>query len=270
MAELYLLLPAFMLVLARVSGIMLAAPFFSAAAIPTQVKAVLVLAMSMAVFPLVATPAAVPVGVATAMGGIVGELAVGLLIGLGLSLVFMAAQVAGEIVGHQSGMMLGVVYNPMLEDSTGLLEQLYSMIVLLVFLAVVGHRSMIRALLDSFASVPPMSFRPEVSLVDLLVGLLSSSLEMAIRIAGPVILALLLALLTLGFVSRTMPQLNILTVGFPLKLALALFVMALTMMSLEPVLIGAFDSAVGDIRQALGLAAEVASTGPPGGLDGHA
>ena len=62
-----------------------------------------------------------------------------------------------------------------------------------------------------------------------------------------------LTFLVLGFVSRTVPQLNILTVGFPLKLAVGLVVMALTMMSLEPVLLEGLSLCMDGIRIGLGL-----------------
>ena len=59
--------------------------------------------------------------------------------------------------------------------------------------------------------------------------------------------------MTLGFISRTMPQLNILTVGFPLKIGIALVMMALTIMSLESVLLDALTIALDGVRSGLGL-----------------
>ncbi|GAF97676.1 unnamed protein product [marine sediment metagenome] len=79
------------------------------------------------------------------------------------------------------------------------------------------------------------------------------SFSIAIRVAAPAILALMLALVSLGFISRTVPQLNILTVGFPIKLGIALLVMALTMMSLEPLLLDGLALGLDAIRAGLGM-----------------
>jgi flagellar biosynthesis protein FliR len=60
--------------------------------------------------------------------------------------------------------------------------------------------------------------------------------------------------MTLGFLSRTIPQLHLLSIGFPIKIALALVLMAMTMMSLEPVLVDALTRTMDDLRMTLGLA----------------
>ncbi|MBI4578809.1 MAG: flagellar biosynthetic protein FliR [Planctomycetes bacterium] len=254
MFEAYAKLPAFLLVLFRIGGVVLASPLFSAPVLPGQVKVLLTVAMAAAVFPLAAVHLTVPVTLGTAVTGLMGELAVGLLIGFGVSLIFLGVQLAAEIISHQSGILLGTVFNPMLDSSESILSQLYYFVALMAFVAVGGHRGLVRALLDSFATVPPLGFKMTPGLTDLLLDLLTASFELAIRASGPTVVALMLALLALGFLSRTMPQLNILTVGFPLKLVVALVVMALTMMSLEPVLLEAFEYGMDSIRGGLGLA----------------
>ena len=74
---------------------------------------------------------------------------------------------------------------------------------------------------------------------------------MAIRVAGPKILALMLAFMTVGFISRSVPQMNILTVGFPIKLRIAFIVMAMTIMALEPLLLDGLPLCVDGIRAGL-------------------
>jgi flagellar biosynthetic protein FliR len=90
----------FLLVLFRIGGLMLAAPIFSSAIFPTQVRILLAMAITAAVFPLVSASATVPVTVASAIGGLVGELAIGLLIGFSLSLMFMGVQLAAEFISQ--------------------------------------------------------------------------------------------------------------------------------------------------------------------------
>jgi flagellar biosynthesis protein FliR len=124
---------------------------------------------------------------------------------------------------------------------------------MLLFLAVGGHRALVRTLLDSFESIPPLGFQISERLVGLLFDMMSLSFALAIRVGGPVMLALMLAFLTLGFVSRTVPQLNILSVGFPMKLMVALLTLAITITAMEDVLLSAFTEFLDMTRAGLGL-----------------
>ncbi len=252
--EFYGILPAFLLVLFRIGGLVLAVPFFSSAAVPARVRVMLTVAVTLTVFPMVVPHLSVPVTLASAIFGLFGELAIGVFIGLGVTLVFLGVQLAAQAIGQQSGMRLGSVFNPMLESSSVLVSQLYFLVALAAFFAVGGDHAVIRALLDSFATIPPLGFKVTPGLVSLLVEIMGLSFTIALRVGGPTILALLLAFLTLGFISRTVPQLNILTVGFPMKLAVALVVMALTIMSLEPVLMDGLTLCMDGIRAGLRLA----------------
>lgn len=251
--EIYGLLPAFLLVLFRVSGIVLATPLFSAAVLPARVKVLLSAAIALAVFPLVRSSVTVQLTVSSALAGMVGELMIGLFVGLSVTLMMLGVQVAAQVVSYQAGIALGQAFNPMLDDESTVIAQLYFLVAMMVFLAVGGHRAVVVAVLDSFQSVPPLQFQVTEDLVAFLVDLLTACCTMAIRVAAPVILALMLAFMTLGFISKTVPQLNILTVGFPIKIAMALLLMALTMMSLEDVLLETLTLGIDGIRAGLGL-----------------
>lgn len=252
---LYALLPAFVLVLFRVGAMTMTTPFFSGAALPVKIKVVLSVAITLAVFPMMLPylPGSLTLGMAAI--GLIGEVAIGAFIGLGVGMVFQAAQMAAHVIGYQSGMGLGAAYNPMLETSSTAIEQLYYFLVLSVFLAVGGDHAVIRSLLDSFATIPVLTFGTQIgSLAELLVDMMAVSLTISVRIGGPVVLALLLAFLVLGFLSRTIPQLNILTVGFPLKLGIGLAATAVTLTFLEPVLVGGLMKSFDVLREGLGLA----------------
>lgn len=255
MASLYVMLPAFLLVLFRVGGMMLAAPIFSSSILPPQFKALLTVAISLAVFPVAAAHVSVPVSLASAVGGLVGELAIGLLIGLGLTVVVSGVQIAGQVVSQQAGLALGDVFNPMLESSVTVVSEIYFVVAMLIFLAAGGDHALIRCVLDSFTSLPPLAWRATEGWASLLVDLMTLSFTIAIRVGGPTMLALLLAFLTLGFISRTLPQLNLLTVGFPVKSALAILVMAMSLIALEPVLLDSLQICMDGVRGALGLRA---------------
>jgi flagellar biosynthetic protein FliR len=183
----------------------------------------------------------------------IGELMIGLFIGFTTTLLFVAVQLAGQVMGQQAGLALGAVFNPVMDSSMTASSQVYYFVALMVFLAVGGHREIIEALLQSFQSIPPLGFSMSEQIGSLIVEVLGLSFMWAIRIAGPVMVALVVTLVALGFVGRSVPQLNILTIGFPLKAGVGLLVMALAIVSLEPVLLDALNSCLNAVRLGLGL-----------------
>ena len=249
----YGLLPAFMLVLCRIGGLMLTAPVFSSMALPVQVRALLAAAISLAVFPMAVTWLPTQMTVAAALAGLLGELTVGVLLGLALQLVFMGLDIAAEMVGQMSGLRLGEVFNPMLEVSVGAFGELYTLVAMMVFIAARGDHALVRALLDSFRTIPPLGFAPTEGLLALVLNLLDLAFSLTIRVGGPMALALMLAFMTLGFLSRTIPQVHLMTVGFPLEVAVGLSVAALTFISMEGVLVDGMREAFDTIRLGLGL-----------------
>ncbi len=223
-----MLLPAFGLVVARVGGVALGVPMLSSSQIPQLVKAWFIATFSLAIFPLIAPMLPSSLTLGQMLVGMVGEFVVGIVIGLGASLLFHAAEVAGKIVSHQAGLALGEVANPVYDGSMTMLDQVWFFAVLMFFLAMRGHLAVMQILIASFEHIPPMTMVIDASLADFTAGLLQSVFETAMRLAGPGILALLLTSLVMGFLTRTMPQLNVLSVGFSVKIAAGLFIVAIT------------------------------------------
>ncbi len=235
-----MLLPAFAVVLARIAGLMLSVPMFSSTQIPRLVKVWLAVSLAMLTFPVVLPqlPATLTLGQAAA--GLVGEFIVGEIIGMGAGLIFFCAQFAGKMISHQTGMALGAVFNPVFNAQSTVLDQVWFFTALMFFLALGGHLAMVQVVLGSFEKVPPLSVWADGATAEFFAAVLRSIFETAIRLAGPAILALTLSLLALGVLMKTMPQFNILSVGFSIKIAIGLFIMAITIGASEGVMIGAF------------------------------
>lgn len=231
-----LLLPGFALVLARMAGLMLAAPMFSSSQIPTQVKLALTVTLSLLAYPVVWSTLPRDLTLGQAAAGCVGELIIGELLGLGVGAAFFGASLAGSLVGHQAGLTLGEVFNPVYDAETTTIDQIWFFTTLMFFFAVGGHLVLVQAVLGSFRQVHPMAVLVNEDVSSSVVGLIRMMIETALRLAGPTILALLLALLTLGVLSKTMPQFNLMNVGFAFKVALALFMVGITLASSENVL----------------------------------
>lgn len=212
------------LVLVRISGIVLVAPIFGTNDVPPTVRAFLTMALALLVAPVyAATPPALPSSLVEFSFVIAGELLIGVVLGLGVTILFAAFQLTGGIVGQLSGMSLGEIFNPALDDNVPLFSHLLYMIAVATYVVIGGHRLLLGGLLETFAAVPPGSASLPVEIDRLLVDLLSESFQLGIRAAAPATAALLLATVVLGLVSRSLPQLNIFALGFGLN-ALTTFV----------------------------------------------
>jgi flagellar biosynthetic protein FliR len=213
----------FLLVLARTSGLVLAGPPFGSSEIPAQVRVFLALALAMLIFPgQIQTPMDPPTTLAGYIPAMGGELFVGFLFGSATVLLFSGVQLAGQIIGQMSGMTLADLYSPGFDANVPLFSQLLYMVALAIFLLSGGHRLAMQGFLDTFAAIPPGSMGLTSSLTETTIALLVQSFSLGIRIAAPATAALLLASLVLGIVSRTLPQLNVMALGFGLN-ALATF-----------------------------------------------
>lgn len=223
MAAIVMLLPAFVLVLTRISGIMLGSPVYSSSVVPARVKIGLTVLLSLLIFPLVLPRmTVVPDTLAGTVLGACGELLVGLAIGLAVNLLFTGLQLAATVVGQQMGLALARVYNPTIQEETGLLAQFYLIVGTGLLLAFNGHHLVIRGVLDSFDTLPPMALTLRPELLDILRGLLAGSYVLALKAAVPAVIILFLVTLMMGFLGRTVPQINILVVGFPLRVGVGL------------------------------------------------
>jgi flagellar biosynthetic protein FliR len=219
----------FTLVLARTGTLLMTAPIFSTQACPRRVRALLAVAMSLLVTPAFLGTSMPPVENTVEYGRLlVNEALVGLLMGLGVNILFSGIQVAGQIVSQLSGLSLADVFSPGFEEDVSVFSQLFYFLTLAVFVAVGGHRIMTQALLDTFAASPPGHAELGKNFVEVLVGILSQSFVLGIRAAAPLMVALLLSNLVLGLISRTLPQINVIAVGFSLNALLTLGVLFLT------------------------------------------
>lgn len=204
-------------------------------------------------FPLVQGQMPRGLDLSTAVAGGAGELMIGTIIGLSLSLMMLGAEVGGLMVGRQAGLALANIFDPTQNSQASITGQVYTISFTIIFLLAGGHRAAVAALLDTFAMIPLLSFRFDEPFVVLLVEALASAFILGIRLAGPVLIALFLVGTALAFLSRTMPQLNILTVGFALRAIVALAVAAVAIGAAEDLLLDAVWESVERIRLAFGL-----------------
>src|SRR2546421_2648995 len=226
---LYWAAPSFALVLCRVAGFMIFAPLLGSAKIPRRAKALMAIALAFFLAQGVPMPQHLPQTIWQAALGIGGELSFGLAIGMILSFTFIAAQWAGEMIGQQMGLNLSEVFDPQFGQAGSIIGDAYFMLTLVVFLAARGHIALIRGLKASFTALPLLSVGLDRNLFELLGGLLMSATTLAIQLAAPVLVTMLVVDLALGAISKTIPQFNIMSAGMSVRSMVGLVVLIVGM-----------------------------------------
>ena len=220
----------FTLVLARIGALVMTAPLFGSQALPRHVRGLMAVAMSLVVTPVYLATTLPPVEQVVDYGRLlVNEALVGLLLGLGMNVLFSGIQVAGQIVSQMSGLSLADVFNPGIEEDVSVFSQLFYFLTLAVFVAVGGHRIVTEALLETFAAAPPGQAWLGHNFVDVLTNIATQSFALGIRAAAPLLTALLVSNLVLGLISRTLPQINVIAVGFGVNSLLALGMLSVSL-----------------------------------------
>ncbi|MDZ7616764.1 MAG: flagellar biosynthetic protein FliR [Patescibacteria group bacterium] len=220
----------FTLVLTRVSGVIMTAPVFGGSEVPIRIRALFSLSIAMLILP---TQWHVSVEYPGTMLNYVvylaAELMVGLCLGLGVTILFTGLQVAGALIGQLGGMMMADVFDPTTQSNVSAFSKLLFMIGLAVFVGMGGHRIVMGAVLDTFTALPPGGGSIPDSLTGAFVTLITQSFLLGLRAAMPMTAALLLSTLILGLIGRTMPQLNVLVLGFGLNSMLTFALMAFSL-----------------------------------------
>ena len=240
MAALALHIPGFLLVVFRIGGLMVFAPILSSRAIPVRIRVLVAFVIGLAVYPVLMTLGTVPsvpggLGLWTLIPAIGLEILVGVAIGLLASLPLSALRIGGQLAGQQMGLGFATFYDPSVEDDADLVGQLYFIIAVVVFLAMSGLDIIVEALLHTFTDVPLGAAVLSEGVLTLLLGLALSAFEIALRVAAPILAILFLQSIALGYVSRTVPQLNILSLGFPIRLLVGFAVMLAGLTVIEAV-----------------------------------
>jgi flagellar biosynthetic protein FliR len=169
----------------------------------------------------------------------VRELAVGIVAGYAAALTFGALQVTGEMMGIASGFNSARLFNPALEGTGTPLDNFFSMMTVLFFLVIDGHHAFILAMQQTFALVPLNGPLPAFS-IENIIAMTVQLIAVGVRLALPVLGALLLANLALGLLSRVAPQVHVFFLGVPLMMAASLIALALALTILYPSIVDLF------------------------------
>jgi flagellar biosynthetic protein FliR len=238
---------AFLLVLARVGGLVAFIPIPGFRGAPDIVRVVLALVTTFALFPVwPALPNTVP-NVAELTAWAFAEAGFGLVIGLSVSFLTEAFQLAAQVLGLQAGYGYATTIDPNSQADAGVLQVITMLATGLLFFSFGIDRELFRILGASFQKFPAGSWAPSAASLDGIVRLGGGMFSIGLRLAMPVIALLLLIDLALALLGRMQQQLQLLSLAFPVKMLAAVALLA----ALSPVLAKMFEASAARTLSAL-------------------
>ncbi|MCZ2156170.1 MAG: flagellar biosynthetic protein FliR [Bryobacterales bacterium] len=215
------------LVLSRMAGLLIFLPIPGLRALPETVRPLVAIALTL---PLAArTPPVVleESALGQMLLGCMSELCFGLLWGLAVHFLVESFVLGAQFLALQAGFGYASMIDPSTQADAGLLQILAQLIASLLFFATGLHREILFLMGESIRRIPPGSYVAGDAIAGQLVQLGSSMFEMAARLSMPLIALLLLIDLSLALLGRVQSQLQLLSMMFPAKLLLSLFVLGL-------------------------------------------
>jgi len=217
----------FLLVFARIFGMMTLAPFFSSLAIPFRFRAILALLVTMImILPVLKLPIRPEISLVHYILQLVGELLVGIAIGFLVGVFFAALSFAAELFSMQMGLSITNVFDPQAQIEVPVLGQLLSLFGILVFIAVGAHHHLLNGIWSSYDSLPMLEIsRHSGPFAQGAAAAFTGMFGVAIKIALPMIGVSFLLSIAMGILAKTAPQLNILMLGFPIQILVGFLVL---------------------------------------------
>ncbi len=221
---------SFMFVLFRVGAILMFMPVLGSGLIPARIRIAFALMFSLAIYPLVQHHGYPQVDSLLGLSAYMFiEIMVGFSIAYAVRLIFTAVQVAGTVVDFQMGFGVVNVIDPQTNSQVSITAQFQNILAILLFLALDAHHIIIYAVVESFSAIDPLSYAFTSLSVEYLLRLFTGTFATAAKIAAPLMAILFFLSVGLGLVARTVPQMNVFIIGFPLQIAVGLMMTAFSM-----------------------------------------
>lgn len=229
-------LAAFIFPLTRILALVASSPVLGNKQVPVRVKIGLSLLITFIVAPTLNIPTDIEASSGAGLFIMLQQILVGLSMGFAMRLIFTAVELAGDTMGMQMGLGFASFYDPVNATQTQVVAQFLGIIAALAFLSMNGHLYMLETLVESFQAFPISTQLPPADAMHTLALWGGSIFSNALRLALPLIGALLITNLALGILTRSAPQLNVFAIGFPITLVVGFATLMLTLPYLAPLL----------------------------------
>jgi len=218
----------FIYISARVTGLFIMAPVYGAAVIPTRVKGVLVIAISILLqFGLKVGGDVADSGVEMMLIIIIREFLAGLGMGMIVAMTFHSLGLAGAILAPQMGFAMSEMVDPQNQTSASVLSNFFYLLALAFFVAIDGHVLLIKGLAESYRLLPLGEWAVGDNFIEFIMKSAAGMFVIAFTISLPMLAVVLFVNAGMSMMARAVPQMNIFVVGFIIMIGAGLVSMAL-------------------------------------------
>ena len=251
----YLLL--LMLSSLRIGAFLVAAPFFGSRMVPLTVRIVFSIALGLGIMSQVEFPDLQILMGASLIPIVFQEIFVGLACGMVISICFSSVILAGEKIAATSGLAFAAQIDPVSGAQSPVISQIFQLFLLILFFSLNGHLVIFDLIFKSFELVPLGSFYEFESVIEKSIQSSNTLYYNAVIIVLPIVSILFFMNLGIGFITKSAPQLNLFSFGFPLTILGTFFALYFSVDALQFVFSGLIDEAIGYLKTIL----EVSSDG---------
>ncbi|MDN4494258.1 flagellar biosynthetic protein FliR [Ureibacillus aquaedulcis] len=219
-----------LLIIVRVSAFFVSVPFFSYSRIPPQLRIALSVVFAWMMYYTIDVEA-IPID-GNYLLLVLKEAIIGVIIGLVAYMIMTAVQIAGGFIDFEMGFAMANVIDPQTGTQTPLMGQFFNFLILFVLLAINGHHLILDGIYYSYQFLPIDQVFPDFgndNIAEFVIKTFGSVFVIAFQMSAPVVATLFLVTMALGITAKTVPQLNIFVVGFPIKIAVGFLVLIVSM-----------------------------------------
>ena len=221
---------ALIFILVRISAFIMVTPIFFPPSVPKQVKAgfsiivALFLAINMENVPVTEMPNDL-----TLVLSIFNEAFSGVMLGLAVGMWFYFIKMAGSFLDMQMGLAMLSMFDPNTKSNSTMLANISHWVAIIIFFIVDGHHMLIRMFSKSVEIIPLGHNILSQDAMGVMIEAFINYFVLGLRISIPLVLLIIISDVVMGLISRSVPQLNIMILGMPIKImvGLASFIISL-------------------------------------------
>jgi len=239
----------FLLILVRMFGMFLVAPFFSSGVIPLRIRAVFSVYVAACIFPAVSrTIVSIPENMYSYALLVISEAVIGILIGFFISIIFAAFQLAARFFSFQMALGIAEVIDPFSQVGITLVGQMWTIMGIMVFIAIDGPHMLVIATYESYSTIQLFQIlRDSGVMYKALINTFGAMFMVALKLSFPILATLFLLAVTLGLLAKAAPQMNIFMLGFPIQIGVGFLMMIIVIGGVALGMSSALDRAFKDL-----------------------
>ncbi len=222
---------SFFLLFARITALFATMPIFNHQSLSVQVKAAFAFYLTVILFPFAEITQVEPT-LHSILTGLFFEIVFAVIAGLALTIVMLMLMYAAEIMSFIMGFSMASAMDPVSGVNSPILGIFITLVAILTLLQINAHHYMIMFMADSINQVPLGSFLLTDDIVQYFINAMSNFFVMGFTIAFPIVALAYISDVIFGMLMKTMPQFNLLVVGFPIKITVSLIIIIATLGSM--------------------------------------